>query len=76
MSEVKKAVINKLKTLKNAFGESCDVFSKTSFEVIPRMKEDRKFKGNHFEVEHNSLENLYIDLSQLIKFVYLCIKVK
>ena len=69
MSEVKKAVINKLKTLKNAFGESCDVFSKSSFETVPRMKEDRKFQSNHLKNEHNSLGNLYVDLSQLIQLV-------
>ena len=74
MSEVKKAIINKLKTLKNAFGESCDVFSKSSFEVVPRIKEDKKFQSNHLKIDNNSLNDLYLDLSQLIKFVYLCFK--
>ena len=66
VSEVKKAVINKLKVFKNAFGESCDVFSKRSFEVVPKIKEDKQFQKNHFQF----VDNPFVTLSQLIQLVY------
>ena len=68
--EVKKAVINKLKTFKNAFGENCDVFSKSSFEVVPKIKEDKQFQSSHLQFADNSLDNPFVTLSQLIQLVY------
>ena len=70
MSEVKKAIINKLKTFKNAFGESCDIFSISTFEVLPKIKEDRQFQRKHLQFTDNSLDNLFVTLSQLIQLVH------
>jgi len=72
LSKVKQASIKKLKTFKNAFGESCDIFSKKSFEAVPRIKEDQNFQRANLETRRSQTnlndENNFETLEHLITF--------
>ena len=72
MSKVKKASINKLKTFKTAFGENCDVFSNNSYEVVPKIKEDRMLQKNYTQLADVGQKNkeVAVTLEQLIALVY------
>ena len=74
MSKVKKASINKLKTFKTAFGENCDVFSNNSFEIIPRIKEDKIFEKNEPQIPTVNQQNgaKFVTLEQLLRLVQTC----
>ena len=69
---MKEASINKLKTFKTAFGENCDVFSNSSYEVVPRNKEDKLFEKNYtqFADVGQKTKEIAITLEQLIALVY------
>ena len=75
---MKKASINILKTFKNAFGENCDVFSNNSFEVVPKLKEDKIFKKSEPQITSVSQQNEQIieTLEQLIELVYFKFKLR
>ena len=68
---MKEASINKLKTFKTAFGENCDVFSNSSYEVVPRIKEDKLFEKNEPQIPNVNQQNgeNFVNLEQITRLI-------